>query len=735
MSKKADKNYGGLIAELKRRNVFRVGAFYLVTAWLVLQVASIVLPALSMSAGSLRLVLIVLTLGFPVALLLAWIYELTPKGLKLESEVDPGASIAHLTGRRLDFLIIAILLVAVLTLLLDKFVLSREHSVTDAPSIAVLPFINTSGNAETAAFSDGLAETLLHRLAQVEGLHVAARTSSFQFREQSGSVAEIASQLNVNKLLEGSVQQWGDQVSVTAKLIDAKNGFQLWSGNYKHEKLTDIFRIQEDIAAHVTQSLELTLMGDAAEYDKYGTSNVKAYEAFLRGRAEQVRFSFESLPKAEVHYLEAIKLDPKYARAYLDLAETYLDMRDTGIISVDEALSRVEQPLEAATSLLGQSPGVLAVAGRVATMRISKGTKGAEVEAETAFLQALQKDPDNVKALRHYAQLLYNQLGRPMEAVQYAKRGLIIDPRSDRLLSVYGSALRDIGETELALEQYRKMREFYPDSPFGYYLPAYAYARVGRYVESVMALRDAMKIDPEDPEILVEIARKLMDVNDPDSAMIWLDEATKMDADSAGVVAGRMDIHAIKGQHEQGVALAREVLAAGAPVRQGARWLALWWLANDSVRTGNDHDFIEAVSTLYPALLADPPVTDAGSSGYASLVIRVHLAAGRKKEADALTAQLEADFQREDRLHSDQNLSDKVFLYTAMGDVDRALTELRKMEARKDFNAFWAFEIEFGLKALTSTTEYRQIKERVENQLAEQRKVIHEAGYHLLPTR
>jgi len=241
------------IKELKRRNVIRVGAAYAVAAWLLIEITATTFPILKLPDWSVTLVTVLVLVGFPLALIFAWAFELTPEGLKKEKDIDRSESITHITGRKLDFMIIGMLVVALGYFAFDKFVLdpSRDAELVKATteavteqtaetgnaetadkSIAVMAFVNMSDDPGNEYFSDGLADTVLHMLAQVPGLRVAARTSSFQFRDQSLDVAKIGEQLNVGTILEGSVQKSGDKIRVTAQLIDVSNGFHLWSGNF-----------------------------------------------------------------------------------------------------------------------------------------------------------------------------------------------------------------------------------------------------------------------------------------------------------------------------------------------------------------------------------------------------------------------------------------------------------------------------------------------------------------------
>ena len=260
-------------AELKRRNVVRVGIAYAIAAWIILQATDVIGEILDLPQWGGKLILLMLGVGFVISLFLAWAFELTPEGLKRESEVDRDSSITRVTGRKLDRAIIVVLALALAWFAWDKFsgggapsarpeTAAATATEPEAPSaekavdqsIAVLPFINMSADADNEYFSDGLSEELLNLLAQVEGLKVAARTSTFKFKGSDADIAEIGEKLNVATVLEGSVRKAGDQVRITAQLIMVDDGFHLWSENYDR-RLDNIFEVQDEIASAIVDAL------------------------------------------------------------------------------------------------------------------------------------------------------------------------------------------------------------------------------------------------------------------------------------------------------------------------------------------------------------------------------------------------------------------------------------------------------------------------------------------------
>lgn len=320
--------------ELKRRNVVKVAATYAIVAWLVVQIASVFAPALGMPDWVLGFIVFVVILGFPIALVLAWAYELTPQGVMRTEQVSPEDSVAHVTGRKLNYLLSALLAVALAVVVLDVYVFDEGGLFSSAaddpeartagseerttPSIAVLPFIDLSPEGNQEYFSDGLSEELLNRLAQIDSLRVAGRTSSFAFKGQNADLRGIGESLGVEHLLEGSVRRIGDELRITAQLVSATDGFHLWSETYARE-LDDVFAVQEEIAAEVAAalSLELGIGGQTVRYG--GTESYQAYDLYLRGA--QIR---DADPARAIEILEqAVAIDPDYASAWSVMSIAY----------------------------------------------------------------------------------------------------------------------------------------------------------------------------------------------------------------------------------------------------------------------------------------------------------------------------------------------------------------------------------------------------------------------------
>jgi adenylate cyclase len=342
-------NPRNFFTELKRRNVIRFAGLYLVGAWLLIQVASTVLPMFGAPDWLPRSIVSLLAIGFIPALIFSWVFELTPQGLKRDEDVRPEESIAPQTARRMNRMIIAVLLLALGYFVFDKFVLtprreaalvavrpSEPKSAADAKSVAVLAFANLSDDKGSEYFSDGISEELLTVLQKIPGLHVAARTSAFSFKGKNATAQEIGQKLGVAHLVEGSVRKAGDVVRIAARLTQANTGEQLWSENYTRN-LKDVFGVQTELAQTIVGQLsgqltsgtadpaaKATIQAEVRAAERGGTKNVDAHQHYLQGRFYSNRNSEKSADEALAEYQRAVELDPSFALAWAGLAQTHI---------------------------------------------------------------------------------------------------------------------------------------------------------------------------------------------------------------------------------------------------------------------------------------------------------------------------------------------------------------------------------------------------------------------------
>jgi len=353
------------IAELKRRNVFKVGAAYGVMAWLLAQGVDVFLDNFGAPGWVIKTVLLLLVAGFPLALFFAWAFELTPEGIKKEKDVDRSQSITHETGRKLDYTIIAVLLVALSYFAWDKFSTNSnpvipanvgnqaDSSAGDAPrttvavnakSIAVLPFVNMSDDAGNEYFSDGISEEILNALAQVPELQVAGRTSSFAFKGNNEDLRKIGEALGVSHILEGSVRKSGSKVRITAQLIQVDNGFHLWSESFDRE-LTDVFAIQDEIANAILVQLKAHLVDGKAQVVTTTRTNSQAYDLYLLAKQRMYERTRLPLEAAADLLDQAIAIDPGYAPAYAQRGIVTNLLSETEYGATPHAQTRIQSKL------------------------------------------------------------------------------------------------------------------------------------------------------------------------------------------------------------------------------------------------------------------------------------------------------------------------------------------------------------------------------------------------------
>jgi serine/threonine-protein kinase len=416
-------------AELKRRHVYRVAIAYGVVAWLLIQVATQVFPFFEIPNWVVRLVVLVIVLGFPVALIVAWAFEMTPEGMKRAEDIAPNEYIPHWSARRFAALIVAI---AMLATGLMMFPLVRNKStstaqITAAPtpsqkSIAVLPLLNESGDPNDEYFSDGLSEELIAALAQIKGLKVIGRNSSFRFKDKKEDSKTIGQKLGVSTLLEGTVRKQGDQVRIVAELVKAADGSELWSRTFDRE-LKDIFAVQAEIAGAVATSLELTLLGtDDTSAKDTSPKSVEAHNAYLQGHFYFQRRNLEDYQMAVGFFDQATRLDPDYAMAYAERSEAWAWIGDLSSEKRKEAWAAAASDAEKAVAIDSHLAEAHAALGWV---RFFIEWKFAEGLAE--LRDAQQLSPWNPTANDLMARVVV-YLGQFQEAESLAGQAIELDP-------------------------------------------------------------------------------------------------------------------------------------------------------------------------------------------------------------------------------------------------------------------------------------------------------------------
>ena len=427
---------GQLFEKLKRRNVVRVGIAYVVVGWIVLQIADTMAPILKLPDWTTTLIAILLILGLPLALFFSWAFEITPRGLEKTAKVDADSSITHSTGRKLDFVIIGALVVA-----LGYFVWERQQpSIAPQPettegtpafkAIAVLPFVNLSNDPEQEFFSDGISEELLNVLARVEGLRVTSRTSAFAFKGKNTPIPKLAATLGVQYVLEGSVRRDAGQVRITAQLIDVGTDSHLWSETYDRD-ISNIFAVQDEIAARVVQQLKITLLGDAPTVE---AADPEAYALFLQARYLRRQGTPDAFERSVALFEQALAIDPDYAAAWNGLASGYISQAGQDLGPIDE---RFRLAREAADKALEIEPAYAPTHRSLG--RIAMDYDRDLVAAAMHYERALALDPANTNIISDAARMAAS-LGRLDQAItlaEYAAARDPVNPVGNRRLGLY----------------------------------------------------------------------------------------------------------------------------------------------------------------------------------------------------------------------------------------------------------------------------------------------------------
>ena len=446
-------------AELKRRNVYKVAIAYAVVAWLLIQAASILFPTFEAPAWVMKVFVAVVLLGFPIALIIAWAFEITPEGIVRAEDVLPNESSMRQTGRKLTAIIVALGFAALGLLLFQMFRPTSASTARTAPmsdkSIAVMPLVNQSGDPAQEYFSDGLSEELINGLGQIHELRVIGRNSSFHFKGKSDDSRAVGQALGVANLIEGSVRKSGDRLRVSVQLVDVSNGSQRWSQTYDRE-LKDIFVVQEEIAKSIADQLRVTLLGgELAATGRPSNGNIEAYNAYLQGAYYTWSSNLEGLAKAIGFFEEAIRLDPRYAEAYGLKA---LAWSQVGYLRGVKGRDAFEQARLAAKAALAITPNLARARGMLAYVYINADWNLPAAEAE------LERADDKAPNIPHVRAIVRACQGRTDEAIELEQRAIARDPANSIFLFSLGSLLINTGHYDAAESSLRKALELRPEA-------------------------------------------------------------------------------------------------------------------------------------------------------------------------------------------------------------------------------------------------------------------------------
>jgi len=496
-----------LFSELKRRNVVRVGLAYALVAWLLIQLAGALEPALLLPDWVDRVVTVFLLFGFPIVLIFAWAFEITPEGIKPTSQVAPNESITNVTGKKLEHTTIALLGLLVVFLIAKPFIFPSDaeteltQSGSDGPaSIAVLPFEDYSEKKDQEFFSKGISEEILNLLAKTNVLRVAARTSSFAFAGSDMDIRDIGNKLDVETVLEGSIRKSGPNIRITAQLINVDDGYHLWSETYDRN-YADIFKIQDEIAAEILAALSVHLLGDAPIPSRVAsetTIDMDAYNAYLIGKERLALRTQEDIEAAKVLFQRALSIDPEFAPAHINIAhallllESYKYGGDEEVVDdVDEA---IRQHLEKALALAPDLPEAVGVNGYYQLRR------NRYAEAEESFNRAIELNPNYAFAYMWRADTAYEQ-NRYLDMLGDKEKAYALDPMSLEVSADLAYQYRSFWRPRDAERVIERMFDLHPGHPLAYDTALDNLHAHGRLGEALLTAEEGLLANPDDENL------------------------------------------------------------------------------------------------------------------------------------------------------------------------------------------------------------------------------------------
>lgn len=577
-----------LFNELKRRNVLRVGTAYVVASWLLIQVVETIFPAFGFGDAAIRVVVIVVAIAFIPVVVLSWVFEITPEGLKKEIDVDRDQSITPVTGKLLDRIIMVLLALALGYFAFDKFVLDpvRDGRIVEAArlegrsealenswgerSIAVLPFANRSALEEDVFFVDGVHDDLLTLLSRLGDLKVISRTSVEKFRGTGLSLPEVAAQLGVSTILEGAVQRAGGQVRVNVQLIDAGTDGHLWAETFDRELTAqNIFAIQSDIARAIAQALQAVLSPEEeSRVAAVPTSNFAAYEEYLRGRQKLVSRTIPDIRAAAEHFHNSIELDPKYAMAYVGLADAWFLLRYYGDMSVAETNPLLESTVSSALELdpeLGEAHTAYAA---------MLENKGRLYGAVAAYEQAIALAPGYATSYHWLAELWRRGLREPGQALPLIMKALELDPLSPVINITVAETLRDLGRHGEALAAIDHAIEIAPAYPSAYIIKAELMAwSFGELDQALRIYGYAIELDPQSLIAYFSIARVFSQLGDEARAIYNIERCLELGPDYYLGHSVAVEIYQVSGDVERALRHAQRAYAINPRGRTALRFL------------------------------------------------------------------------------------------------------------------------------------------------------------------
>src|SRR5437868_3291749 len=523
-------NFANFFAELKRRNVYKVAVAYAVVGWLIAQISTQIFPFLEIPNWVVRLIIVLIAIGFPIALVIAWAFEATPEGIKRTEVADTMPAVAGQKKHAWIYVVIVGTAISVALFFLGRYTAqSREGGRPPAAagslpqkSIAVLPFDNLSRDPDNAFFAEGVQDEILTRLAKVADLKVIARTSTQKFKSAPTDLREVAKQLDVTNILEGSVQKANDQVRVNVQLINALTNSHLWAEIYDR-KLTDIFAVESDIAKTIADALQAKLTGSEKRMmAAQPTSDTTAYELYHKGRSLWGKRTGDNIPKAIAFYEQAIARDPNYALAYAGLSDAFILAPFYAGADRRESYSKAK---EAALKALRLDPNLAE-----AHLALGKVLFFSEIDlagATREYKRAIELKPNDATAHHWFGNDTLTALGRFDEAIAEGRRAIELDPLSIVINADVGSTFYYAGRYDESARQLRKTLEIDPTSFYAHYNLGIALQAAGDLSGAIAEYEKAKQLS-DNTYVSMLCAQAKAYAGDKDAALRMLSDLDKV---------------------------------------------------------------------------------------------------------------------------------------------------------------------------------------------------------------
>ena len=533
--------------ELQHRRVFRSVGAYAVVVWIAVEAADVIFPALGVPEAALTWLIVVALTGFPLIAVLAWVFDITSEGVVVGTPAPASTNDLGRLSQISSWLLVLVLGAAVAYLSVRLYSQTGdETTLSRGKSVAVLPFKNIAADDLTnnVYFSDGVTEEILSGLSDVEGLRVAARTSSFSYRDDV-DVRAVGGELNVSTLLVGSVRldQDAEHVRITAQLIETEGGFQLWSDTFDY-KLENVFVVQDEIAAAIVRELELEFSGRKTDLVQTGTANVEAYKSYLQGRHFLQRQTVAAIDQAIGHFDRAIELDPDYAQAYAGLADAWIGIRRIGNLPLFEATQNAHDAISSALRLNSE------LAEAQTSLGLCVLGAGEQRTAAAQFTKAIELDPDNVDAYLQRANLLRDQ-GFLEDATRAYTQALALDPRNSTIVAEQSILMGLQGRFDRAFDHLESLLAANPERLSVVLAISTVAALAGEAERSLQFAQQAQSLAPDNPIALARVVDANIQLGRLDDAEASLDQAQSVAPENESVLQVTLRFLLVAGRHTE----------------------------------------------------------------------------------------------------------------------------------------------------------------------------------------